>query len=174
MNKDIQRYDFESPQEGHELRFLNKLPQNHQPERVKKYRLSYWVVAASLSLLLASSYWFFNRTTQPEVGYETELGFKNKMEEVNFYYTHLEQERLEKIKDLPIDTAIVQEELKNMNAILEQLCQDLELMPNDDKVIAILTEHYRKRLRALDHIIKQLERIDNHNKKEHKNEAISI
>ncbi|MEZ5070383.1 MAG: hypothetical protein R2751_05310 [Bacteroidales bacterium] len=150
--------DLDRPREGHETRFLQKL--ENQPVRRLEIR-HLLQIAASLAVLLASAFGIIrwsgpaqpaNASNLPESVVQAEAYFSSQMDS-----------RYETIRGFDFENgeekAVLLEELEDLDAYQQQLMQDLEANPKDERVINAMVRHYQVKLEVMDQIIYHLNQL---------------
>ncbi len=162
MKQDIQKYDFEEPREGHELRFVNKLD-FVTPKKAKYVYLWKVAVVALLFFSGVTMAYFLNQIWKGDETYK--LCVNEELQEVNFYYASQENKRIERLRDLDIDSVLLEAEILNVENIMDTLCIHTQNNVDEELVISVLVNYYQKRINTLDYIINQLEAVKNRKKK---------
>jgi hypothetical protein len=168
---DTEIYDLIDAPEGHKERFAIKLLD--QQKRQHQKRLWTWTsVAASVSLLIVFglSYWPNQNSSSSPLSEKTCLN--QELNEIEYYYTSLENQRIDQIRSLGIDSSLLNIEVMQLDSIIQNLCYELNAAPDDERIIDIAVQHYTMKLNTLDHILKQLENIKHKNTKQ--NETINL
>ena len=98
------------------------------------------------------------------------------MMEADFYFASQVDERYEEISGFNFDNeeekTVLLNELKDLEAFHQQLMDDLEANPNDDRVINALVRHYQLKLEVMDQIIIQLNQIKSETSENNQHESI--
>jgi len=163
--------DSDLPREGHEERFLRKL--ENKPARRVNFR-HVLQIAASVAIILASGIVIVqqnksgNRTAENEV--------LESIMEADQYYTTQVSQRYEQIREFnfenPEEKAVLLDEIKELDTYQQQLMNDLEANPDDERVINALIRHYQMKLDIMDQIIYQLNQLKTET--ENQNEKKSV
>ena len=147
--------DSDSPREGHEQRFLQKL--ESRPVRRVHFR-HVLQIAASIAIILASAVVLIQQNRSGSKIAEQEI--PAAILEADQYYTTQVSHRYDQIRQFNFDDSeekvVLLDELKDLDAYHQQLMNDLEANPDDDRVINALVRHYQIRLDVMDQIIYQL------------------
>jgi len=165
------KLDSDRPREGHEDRFLRKLDQ--RPGRRVNFRHA-MQIAASVAIILASALVIFqqnrggNRTAENEI--------PESFLEADQYYTTQVSQRYHQIKEFnfnnPEEKAVLLDELKDLDTYHQQLMDDLEANPSDDRVINALIRHYQMKLDIMDQIIYQLNQLKTETENQHEKKSV--
>lgn len=166
--------DSDRPRPGHEERFLQKLDRLPAQSPVRKIRFRHAIqVAASLAIILTSAVLLIRQSGDGEMaGREIPAA----MIEADFYFASQVDERYEEISGFNFDNeeekTVLLNELKDLEAFHQQLMDDLEANPNDDRVINALVRHYQLKLEVMDQIIIQLNQIKSETSENNQHESI--
>jgi hypothetical protein len=166
--------DSDRPRPGHEERFLQKLDRLPAQRPVRKIRFRHAIqVAASLAIILTSAVLLIRQSGGGEMaGKEIPAA----MMEADFYYASQVDERYEEISGFNFDNeeekTVLLNELKDLEGFHQQLMDDLEANPKDDRVINALIRHYQLKLEVMDQIIIQLNQIKSETSENNKHESI--
>jgi hypothetical protein len=149
------RLDSDSPRDGHEQRFLRKL--ERQPARKVNFR-HMLQIAASIAIILASAIVLIRRDSSGSKIAGQEL--PASIWEADQYYTTQVSQRYDQIRQFEFtdseEKAVLMDELNELDAYHQQLINDLEANPGDERVINSLIRHYKIKLEVMDQIIFQL------------------
>ena len=165
-NINTEDFDILEAPKNHKKRFENKLKAK---KNVKRKIISMSIAA---SLLLLISYTFFPKSQISSKKSKVQICNNQELQDIQFYYTSQESEKISKIKQFPIDSTLYNEEVLQVDSLIQKLCIDLKTAPDNDEVIAKVITHYKMKINTLNHILKQLQQVNP--KKENKNEAISL
>jgi hypothetical protein len=92
------------------------------------------------------------------------------------YYTSQMEARYEQIREFNFENmeekTVLLDELKDLDKYHQQLMNDLEANPDDDRVINALIRHYQIKLEIMDQIIIQLNQIKSETSPNHENESV--
>ena len=163
--------DSDTPRQGHEKRFLQKL------ERlpVRRFQIRHVLqVAASVAVILASA---FVIISQNKSGGKVAQGqIPAAIMEADMYYTSQVNARYDQIEDFSFDNTeektVLLDELKELDTHQQQLMSDLKANPDDDRVINALIRHYQIKLEVMDQIINQLNQYRTETSKNQENESV--
>ena len=147
--------DSDLPREGHEARFMKKL--ERRPRR--KIHLRHGLqIAASIAVILASAFVLVQQNKSGSKVADTEM--PAAVLEADDYYSSQVNLRYEQIRQFDFESseekAVLLDELKDLDTYHQQLMNDLEANPDDDRVISALIRHYQMKLEVMDQIIDQL------------------
>ena len=177
--KDLERYikelshllDSDSPREGHEKRFLQKL--NKRPVRKVNFRHALQI-AASVAVIITSGLVIIKLNKSGDKTAQGEI--PAAVIEADMYYTSQVNAKYEEIRNFSFESseekAVLLDELKDLDAFQLQLMSDLEANPNDGRVISALIRHYQIKLEIMDQIIIQLNQIKSETSENHENENV--
>ncbi|MEN8157327.1 MAG: hypothetical protein ABFS10_10260 [Bacteroidota bacterium] len=159
--------DSDSPREGHEARFLQKL--ERQPRRRVNFRHALQV-AASIAIILTSTVVLMRNRTGDEVARHE---IPATVLEADRYYSTQVSYKYDEIRRFDFDSSeekmVLLDELKELDDYHQQLLSDLEANPGDERVINALIRHYQLKLDVMDQIILQLNQLKT--VKENRNET---
>ncbi len=163
--------DNEQPREGHEERFLQKL--YSRPVRKLKVR-HVLQIAASVAILITSGIVLVRISTSGDKVAGREI--PASVVEADLYYTSQMDARYEQIRSFNFEDmeekTVLLDELKDLDEYRQQLMNDLEANPEDDRVINALIRHYQIKLEIMDQIIIQLNQIKSETSPNHENESV--
>lgn len=166
-----QMFDTDQAPSGHDKRFREKL--DRVPGR--KIRIRHWLqVAASVAVILASAFVIMTRDRSGSRVAEGEIPAAVK--EADHYYAARLNAKYEQIRDFsfqdPEEKALLLDELEELDAHHQELMNDLEANPDDERVINALIRHYQMKLEVIDQIIHQLKQLNSEKSKNHENEDV--
>lgn len=163
--------DSEHPGEGHEDRFLQKLQQ--QP--VRRFTIRHVLqVAASVAILVASGLVILNldRNRDKQAREEPPAAVM----EAEVYFASQVDSKVERIREFSFEDSeeksVLLKELNDLDSYHQQLMNDLEANPSDERVINALIRHYQIKLEIMDQIITQLNQIKSETTEKYENETI--
>jgi hypothetical protein len=163
--------DSEQPREGHEERFLQKLYSKPSPRLQVRHVLQ---IAASLAILITSGIVLVNLKKSGDKVASQEV--PASVIEADMYYASQMDARYEQIRNFSFEDmeekTLLLDELKDLDKYHQQLMNDLEANPDDDRVISALIRHYQIKLEVMDQIIMQLNQIKSETSKNHENESV--
>jgi len=166
--------DSDHPRQGHEERFLQKLDRlTESPVRKIRFRHALQV-AASLAIILTSAFLLIRQSDKkdPMAGKEIPAA----MMEADFYYASQVDRKYDQIRNFNFDNeeekTVLLDELKDFETFHQQLMDDLEANPDDERVINALIRHYQLKLEVMDQIIIQLDQIKSVTSEQHEKESI--
>lgn len=164
-------FDFEEAIQNHRNRFEKKLGRR-KSKKVILIRASI-TVAACISIILFIVYPFgkISESNQPEQ--TITLACQNKeLIELEYYYTHIENTKINEIKLYAVDSNLLHQEVFELDSIVQSLCKDLNTAPNDERIIEMAVNHYQMKINTLNHILEQLKNINTNKTQSH--EAINL
>ncbi len=163
--------DSDSPREGHEKRFMQKLERQHD-NRIKPRHILQ--IAASVAIILASAFVIISR--EKSGGKVARAEVPEKIMEANIYYTSQINDRVEQINDFSFENeeekTVLLHELKEHDIYQQQLISDLKASPEDDRILNALIRHYQIKLEVMDQIIYQLNQYRTETSKIQDNESV--
>lgn len=146
------------PHDGHFDRFEMRLQQTHK----RKLPLRWIAYASSMAAVLVVGLLMF----LPESSHSSAFTLSDVSEqyaEVENYYTSSINKQIEKIKDKATENGKVNpgiqlllDDLEAYDQTYQQLCLDLEAMPNDERVINALIVYYQTKLEIMTKILNEL------------------
>ncbi|TFH22732.1 MAG: hypothetical protein E4H10_13250 [Bacteroidia bacterium] len=166
--------DSDRPNPGHEERFLQKLDRHFAQPPVRKIRVRHMLqVAASLAIILTSAVLLLR---QSGGGEQAGKEIPAAMIEADFYYASQLDERYEQISEFNFENeeekTVLLNELKDLESYQQQLMDDFEANPDDDRVINALIRHYQVKLEVMDQIIIQLNQVKSETSEKHEKKSI--
>jgi hypothetical protein len=176
IKKNRDYFDQEEPFEGHFERFQKKL----EAENARKVHFPYrdiLKIAAVVVLVVLSALWTYDQLGpgQPDRNAYPLAEMAPEYKEAEIYYTTAINEKYNQIKSVDFDDPrqkeILLNELKEMDSIFNNLQEDLELNPDDERVINALIKHYRIKVEVMNKILDQL---NEYNQKPTRNESTNI
>jgi hypothetical protein len=166
--------DSDRPRPGHEERFMQKLDRLAGERPVRTVRFRHVIqVAASLAIILTSAVLLIRHSDQDSMARkEIPASFM----EADIYYASQVEDKYDQISDFNFEDeeekTVLLNELNDLESYHQQLMQDLEANPDDDRVINALIRHYQVKLEVMDQIILQLNQIKSETSEQHENESI--
>lgn len=165
--------DTEEPGPGHTKRFSKKLKQQQQPARRINFRHALQI-AASIAIIMASGIVIVKSSkgsSKMAVSPAAE-----EFQQTNNFYASQVNARYEDIAALPFSSgeekAMLLEELSDMDAYYQDLLEELNANPGDERAMNALIQHYQLKLQVMDQIIEQLVQLKNN--KTNENEKSDI
>ncbi len=167
--------DSDSPREGHEERFLQKLERLPQRRPVRRIRFRHAIqVAASVAIILTSAIVLVRQDKSGSKVANQDI--PEAVMEADFYYTSQVDARYNEIQDFEFTDAeektVLLKELKDLENYHQQLMKDLEANPDDDRVVNALIRHYQLKLEVMDQIITQLNQVKSEMSEDYEKESI--
>lgn len=161
--------DSDKPREGHEARFMKRL--ERKPVRRIEFRHAIQI-AASIAIILTSAIVLIQQNKSGNKVAEQEI--PAAVLEAEDYYTKQVNQRYDQIRTFDLgsaeEKAVLLDEIKDLDTYHQQLMNDLEANPGDERVISALIRHYQVKLEVMDQIIYQLNQFkretENNNEKE--------
>jgi hypothetical protein len=157
-------FDFETPNLGHEARFLEKL-KSDDTIRVSEHKLkrNIWKPLLSIAATVIICFGLFSIFNQePEI--EGLASVSPKLSETQDFFTSTIANELNKIDNerTPETEAIINDALEHINLLEENyksLQTDLTESGNDKRVIYAMISNFQSRIDVLQNVLKQIEKI---------------
>ncbi len=166
-----QLLDADSPREGHEGRFREKL--GYQPVRRVNFR-HVLQIAASIAVILASAFVLIRSNKSGDKVAVQEI--PASVIEADIYYSTQVGYKVDQIRQFDFDNVeektVLLDELEELDIYQHQLMKDLEANPEDERVINALINHYKVKLDVMDQIIYQLNQLKTETDKKNENESV--
>ncbi|MEN8202296.1 MAG: hypothetical protein ABFS28_06850 [Bacteroidota bacterium] len=167
--------DSDAPREGHEERFLQKLGRDADQAPVRRFNFRHALqIAASIAIILTSAIVLMKQNKSGEKMAKQEV--PAAMMEADMYYTSQVNARYDVIREFDFESseekAVLLDELKDLESYHQQLMDDLESNPDNDRVINALIRHYQIKLEVMDQIIIQLNQVKTETSEKNENESV--
>ena len=131
-------------------------------------------VAASVAVIIASGFFVINLNKSGEKVVQKEI--PDAVMEAEFYYASELNARYDQIRAFNFESseekAVLLDELSELDTFREQLMGDLEMNPDDGRIINGLIRHYQIKLEIMDQIIIQLNQIKSETSEDYENESV--
>ena len=160
------QFDIETPNTGHEKRFLAKLKsQQHKVVTLEKKQGFNWkpflAIAASVVLIITL---FIGNQSQEDV-YDL-ASVSPEMEETQHFFTSTIEQELIKLEnvDSPQARVLAADAVKRIELLereYESLKEDLKTSENDKRVIYAMISNFQNRIDILQTVLLQIENIKN-------------
>lgn len=159
-------FDFESPKENHQSRFLEKLNESKGTVTIQKKRKN-WLkplsVAASIILLCLIGLQFF--TDQPTVK-EQVVEISPEATKTEFYFASLIEEQVQQLKNekSPTTAKLVDDTLLQLDKLegdYKKIEQDLLNGGNSKIILNAMIINFQTRIDLLKEVLKNIEEIKN-------------
>ena len=173
-------FEDREPSEGHFDRFSVKLEIRCQKMASRRSIVPYLLKAAVVTLLVTlSSLWTWDHFIRPGSSRMTLGQVSPQYKEVENYYLHQVNMMESEIKTFaiandPEHTAVLKDEMREMDSVYVQLQKDLKANPNDERIINAMIEHYQTKVEVMSYILNQLKELRNENQKPMEDEKVSI
>jgi hypothetical protein len=162
--------DTDLPREGHEVRFMQKL---ERPVRKADFRRTLQI-AASIAVILVSSLVLIRQNRSGSKIADQEI--PAQILEADQYYATQVSQRYDEIRAFDFEDSeektVLLDELKDLDAFHQQLMNDLEANPGDERVINALIRHYQLKLEVMDQIIIQLNQFKSQTENQDEKESV--
>ncbi|NVK52306.1 MAG: hypothetical protein HWD85_05175 [Flavobacteriaceae bacterium] len=152
-------FDVAEPRFGHLERFQERLNNPKKKKQIVSYK---WMSIAASVILIVGFYLGVNFNTQPIVLADVS---PQMQETESFFVTTIKQElhKIEKARN-PKNERVIEDALNQLE-ILEDKYKDLVIelnkSTNDRRVIYAMISNYQSRIEVLQHVLKQIETINN-------------
>lgn len=165
--------DAGEPDPGHLKRFSKKLKQQQQPARRISFRHALQI-AASVAIIMASGIVIVK---SGKGGSKMAVSpAAEEFQQTNNFYASQVNARYEDIAALPFSSseekAMLLEELSHMDAYYQDLLEELNANPGDERAMNALIQHYQLKLQVMDQIIEQLVQLRNNKTNEYEKSDI--
>ncbi|OFX88762.1 MAG: hypothetical protein A2W99_04655 [Bacteroidetes bacterium GWF2_33_16] len=157
-------FDSFEPDDGHLERFEQKLARFNKKQHSFSFGLLLKAAAIAI-LVVISGLWVYDRIN-PTIETRTGLALHQlspEYNEVEIYYATLASQKLNEISSLEfVDSTqktILLNELKQMDAVYENLKRDLKKNPSDERVINAMIQHYQMKVDIMNQILNQLHQV---------------
>ena len=159
--KDLDRdFDFESPAQGHEQRFLKRLHNQPQatPTRFKVYKF-----IAAIAAVLVIGFGVFT-VVKPQPKNSDLASVSEQMSQTQNFFTATLNSELNKVKTIrtPENEAVVSDALKQLNLLetnYERLKVDLKESGNDQRVVYAMISNLQNRIDLLKDVLEAIEEL---------------
>ena len=165
------QFDTETPNLGHQQRFLDRLNSQNETVEVlpkRKFWKPYYSIAASVILLVAVFISFNSNATStrdlasisPEMA-QTQDFFTNA---INSELEKLNSENNPEVQDLIVDALF---QIKLLEEDYQKLALDLENSGDDKRVISAMISNFQSRIDLLENVQEQIEIVKQQNNYHH-------
>ncbi len=170
-------FDTEEPRGGHELRFLEKLRQEDGVVRLNRKKTSWWrplSIAASIAVLLAVGFGFFNQSPSIE---EKLAEISPEAANTQFYFASLIEDQVRQLENesSPETEQIIGDTMRQLNK-LEADYKTLEANlidgGNTKLLLSAMITNFQTRIDLLQEVMNKIESIKTLN--EYNDENITI
>lgn len=166
-------FDDQEPDDGHFDRFKSKL--NRDKGIVVQFTLANFLKIASIVIIaLFSTIWIY---TQSDFSIIKKELYSQEIQEVEFYYTSLMNDKLNEINqfsenDPELKNELLEKEFQDIDFLLKSLQNDLKTTPGDERVINAIIHHYQVKVEILNQILTNLNNIKQNKTKNHESTEI--
>ncbi len=161
-------FDTDEPADGHFDRFKARLG-NRQGR--KSPFTGFLQIAASLAIVISGGLIIIQTNKSGD-----KIAVSNlpaDVEEASEYYAHQVDYKYEQIAGYTFtsrkEKEVLLDELKEMDEYYQQLLEDLNANPGDERAINALITHYQMKLDVMDHILEQLNQLKTENNQTNQN-----
>ncbi|MBN1821980.1 MAG: hypothetical protein JXR31_09675 [Prolixibacteraceae bacterium] len=165
--ENLEKLNDREPMEGHLARFEEKLKKQNRKNR-PGLRIVLRVAAAAVFIFLAVNQAIIYLSPDKKDTITTLSQISPEYKEVEFYYTSSIEEGLNQWQQFDNagllteeDKLLMNEELKDFEVLLNDLKEDLNTHPDDERVINAMLEYYQNKLNIINLIICKLEEVKN-------------
>lgn len=154
--KNQDNWDFETPNQGHEKRFLDKLKKK-QPKKKRN-----WIpLSIAASLLFGFGFLYLNYISEKK----QEVSFSPQVQETHDYFSSVINAELEtlKKKETPQSKALINDALKQMEALekdYENLKQEIIKNGENKQIIYAMITNMQTRISFIKSVLDQVETIN--------------
>ena len=167
--------DSDQPRLGHEERFLQKLDRPSSRSRVIPLRRirQGLQIAASLAIILTSAILLVRTGGRDEMAGRE---IPREVADADIYFASQVDDKYRQISEFDFENeaekTVLLDELKDLESFHQQLMDDLEANPGDERVINALIRHYQVKLDVMDQIIIQLNQVKSEISENHEKASI--
>ena len=162
IKDNVAYFNDNEPDEGHELRFAQKLNHELHSEPKRKF-LSYWKYAAAVLIVFASSYTIINTIDfKSNTATITPIVFSYELQEIQDYYDDNAKFDLDKIDEIITDEkqaealkAKAEEHINKIDAKLVMIEKEYVKNPDCERLKAAIINGNRMKKEVVDDIVKQ-------------------
>ena len=157
-------WDFESPESGHEKRFLEKL-------QVTKLKKRNWIplsLVASLFLSFGVMLYFYSNSQQEEIQLSPQV------QETQDYFSSVIQSELKNLKEQknPMTKVLITDalhEMKKLETDYEKLKKEIAKNGENKQVVFALITNMQTRISFLQQVMEQVDQLNNFNTDKNEN-----
>jgi len=157
-------FDSFEPDDGHFERFEQKLVRYNKKQKSFSYGLLLKAAAVAV-LVVISGLWVYDKLN-PAIESRNGLALHQlspEYNEVEIYYATLASQKFNEISSLEFADSsqknMLLTELKQMDAVYENLKRDLKNNPSDERVINAMIQHYQMKVDIMNQILNQLHQV---------------
>lgn len=149
-------WDIESPDDGHEIRFLQKL----EAQKKRKFQWKPLVVAASLVLIASITFFSLPKTNEKPVVLSPQT------QETHDYFSVLIASEVKALKkqETPENKAIIEDalaELEKLELDYKNLKNDIKKTGENKQILYAMIVNMQTRLQFIQTILEQIDQINN-------------
>ena len=162
IKKELEQFDTVEPPKGHRDRMRQRLQQEKDPVILKITRSQFWAVAATMALVLSTTWWILN-TGKEVVEERNELSLSElgqEMAQVETYYINTISEKKELIQATTADELLIGSffaELERLEEEYNELKKELAKYPANERIIDSMINNYRMRIDILESLLERLQ-----------------
>tara|TARA_R110002012_G_scaffold320402_2_gene543905 strand:+ start:14719 stop:15270 length:552 start_codon:yes stop_codon:yes gene_type:complete len=155
-------FDLENPEEGHELRFLDKLKSQKEPvSPVRKKSYAFVSIAASLVILLGLTVLYFY--SNPSVDQQV-VSISPEISKTEFYFANVIQQEINKLQNenTPATKKIIEDTMKQLITLEKdygKLEKDLINGGNSKFILSAMITNFQTRIDLLADVLQQIDEI---------------
>ncbi|TXE06516.1 hypothetical protein ES711_13465 [Gelidibacter salicanalis] len=153
-------FDFESPKEGHEQRFLKRL-HNHPMTPTTRFKVYKFIAAIAAVLVIGFGVF---KVVKPQPKTNDLASVSEQMSQTQNFFTTTINSELNKIKTIrtPENDAMVSDALKQMDVLetnYKRLKKDLQESGNDQRVVYAMISNLQNRIDLLEDVLASIEKL---------------
>lgn len=155
-------FDFETPEEGHDLRFLNRLKEIPEVSKPTSSRVYKYVVAMAAVLVIGLG---LLTVVRPQPKTNDLASVSPQLSQTQDFFTTAITSELTKVKNqrTPENEALVSDALKQMELLeknYERLKVDLKESGNDKRVVYAMIANLQSRIDLLQDVLNAIENLN--------------
>ncbi|WCO03043.1 hypothetical protein [Psychroserpens ponticola] len=157
-------FDINSPNSGHQNRFLDKLKQQHTIADNHSHKTSYWkpFLAVAASIVLCFSIFTFMQQTEPDI--KDLASVSPELSKTQDFFTLAIENELATLETerSPITEELINDALKQLRVLegnYEKLKKDLTESGDDKRVVYAMISNFQNRIDVLEQVLKTIEEV---------------
>ncbi|WP_431137600.1 hypothetical protein [Psychroserpens mesophilus] len=159
------KFDVDTPNSGHQNRFLEKLKQQHRTDDTSPQQKSnYWkpILAVAASIVLCFSIFTFMQEQEPDL--KDLASVSPELSKTQDFFTLAIQNELETLETerSPETEELIDDALKQLNVLekdYEKLKKDLTESGDDKRVVYAMISNFQNRIDVLEHVLQNIEEV---------------